>query len=430
MPSVRIPPGACVVLVGPSSSGKSTWAATAARRNRLSCGLVLSSDHLRGELYGDPNVQARDHSDLFGILHQKLDVRLGRRLTTIVDATNLLAADREPIVRAARRHAAPLFAVRFDVDTQTIADRNARRTPPLPPKAVARQVGRFQSECSPERLTSEGFTVLPRDVEAVWLPDTHDGTSLAGPFAVVGDIHGACDDLEKVDRTIDERYGDILRVYVGDVGHKGPRSADAYQLVLDQVDDGRALLVNSNHGRADADKIGRMLDDGLYVTDVARHLRAKADANPKARMVANVAGLAEELAARRDGELLARRIVRHQRTTPAHLLLHGGDLAVTHGGMLPDLLGDTSGHAEKVMLYGTPSGTDEQGRPAERDSWVSDYLEAGRSRRLPQVVYGHITYDRVRDTGLTVGIDTGAGDGGPLTAVVWNGGVVDTIASR
>ena len=74
-----LPDPALVVLVGPSGSGKSAWAAERYRREE-----VVSSDALRGVVGSGPHdLDASD--DAFDLLERVVDARLGRGLTTVVD---------------------------------------------------------------------------------------------------------------------------------------------------------------------------------------------------------------------------------------------------------------------------------------------------------------------------------------------------------
>ena len=96
--NVVIPELCLVALVGPSSSGKSTFAA-----EHFLASEVLSSDAFRLMLADDENDQAITPA-AFEALHFVAGKRLDGGRLTVVDATNLQPHAREELVRLARQH--------------------------------------------------------------------------------------------------------------------------------------------------------------------------------------------------------------------------------------------------------------------------------------------------------------------------------------
>jgi protein phosphatase len=77
-----------------------------------------------------------------------------------------------------------------------------------------------------------------------------------GPFDIVGDVHGCCDELEELLRllgyVVDEagawRHPDGRRpVFLGDLVDRGPRIVDTLKTVMAMVRAGVALCVPGNH---------------------------------------------------------------------------------------------------------------------------------------------------------------------------------------
>lgn len=116
-----IPESSLVLLVGPSGAGKSTFARTHFRPTE-----IVSSDDLRAWVADDPDDQGAS-ADAFRILALVLNGRLRRRLTAVVDATNLRARNRRQLVSLAARHAVPVVAVVFDFADDVYFANNARR---------------------------------------------------------------------------------------------------------------------------------------------------------------------------------------------------------------------------------------------------------------------------------------------------------------
>jgi hypothetical protein len=248
--------------------------------------------------------------------------------------------------------------------------------------------------------------------------------SPTSPIAVIGDVHGHKDALERLLCDLHRQHPGVRLAFVGDIGHKGPDSVGAYRRVLDLVDAGEAALVASNHGAADARHLGRMLDRGYNVVETAVMLYRQAEPLPHHATLWHVARLAGSLAGTADGEELAERIVASQRSAPLQLSLDGGEAMVVHGGITVETFGAAGRRAQQVCLYGTPTGRDGEGLPVDRDSWVADWCAArDQDRRLPFVFYGHITYPEPRLTDHTCGVDTGCGSRAEatLSAAVWSG---------
>ena len=80
---MRLPAACLVVVVGPSGSGKSHWAAANFRPE-----VIVSSDALRAMVGADENDQ-RAGPDAFEMLDLVLERRLARRLFTVVDTLGL-----------------------------------------------------------------------------------------------------------------------------------------------------------------------------------------------------------------------------------------------------------------------------------------------------------------------------------------------------
>jgi hypothetical protein len=249
--------------------------------------------------------------------------------------------------------------------------------------------------------------------------------SPTSPIAVIGDVHGQLGALERLLADIERTHPDARLAFVGDLGHKGPDSVGTYRRVLDLIDAGVAAVVASNHGVADAQHLGRLLDRGYNVADAATVLYRQADPLAPHATLRHVARMAGDLAGVADGDELAERIVVSQRSAPLQLHLDAGTAVVVHGGVTPETFGSVSRRARQVCLYGAATGRDDQGRPIGRDSWVPSWCGAReQDRQLPFVFYGHITYPQPRLTAHTCGVDTGCGSSDPaaaLTAAIWSG---------
>ncbi len=170
-PTIAVPDPSLVLLIGVTGAGKSTFAARHFEPTQ-----VLASDAFRALVADDATDQTAT-ADAFELLHLAVDRRLARRRLTVVDATNVLASARRPLLDAARRHGVPTVAIVFDLPPAVSASRNAVRSGRVVPHAVhQRQVRALRRSLL--ELPAEGFA-------AVWLlhsPDAIDRTrvGLAG----------------------------------------------------------------------------------------------------------------------------------------------------------------------------------------------------------------------------------------------------------
>ena len=148
-PVLRLADPTLVVLVGPSASGKSSWAA-----EHFAPDQVISSDRLRA-LVGESEHDLSASADAFDLLEQVVATRMGRRLTTVVDTLGLETARRRGWVDLAARHRIPCMAVPFDTPAAECRRRNAARDHRVPQAVLAQQF-RTYAEVRDE-LDEEGF---------------------------------------------------------------------------------------------------------------------------------------------------------------------------------------------------------------------------------------------------------------------------------
>jgi predicted kinase len=118
---ITLPDPALVLLVGPSGAGKTTFAEAHFRPTE-----IVSSDHARAMLTDDPGDQGAS-AEAFRIVTTLVNGRIKRRLTTVVDATNLRAANRARYRAQAARYGVPAVAICFDLPVDAYHARNVRR---------------------------------------------------------------------------------------------------------------------------------------------------------------------------------------------------------------------------------------------------------------------------------------------------------------
>jgi protein phosphatase len=403
---IDIPDFALIVLVGSTGSGKSTFAARHFRPTE-----IISSDHCRGLVSDDETDQAAT-ADAFDLVRAIAEKRLKNRRFTVIDATNVRAADRKDWVTLARRwHALPVALV-LDPGIDVCIERNkARPDRPFGPQVVQRMVseirrglGGLQREGFRQvwRLTSaEAIDAATVERRPLWTDKRDD----AGPFDIIGDVHGCGDELEALLRQLgyavdwqgsgDGRAVTVTpppgrkAVFVGDLVDRGPRTPDVLRIAMSMAAAGTAHVVNGNHDR----KLARWLE-GRDVK-IAHGLQQSIE-QIEAEGVAFKAATKPFL----DGLL-------------SHVWLDGGKLAVAHAGLKAEMVGRASPAVREFALYGETTGeTDEFGLPVRLD-WATSY------RGSTAIVHGHVPTLEAEWVNNTICIDTGCVFGGKLTALRW-----------
>ncbi|HEX7035908.1 MAG TPA: AAA family ATPase, partial [Pseudomonadales bacterium] len=262
---LTIPDLSLVLLIGASGAGKSTFA-----RKHFGRYEVLSSDECRGLVSNDENDQAAT-TDAFEVLHYIAAKRLERGHLTVVDATNVQAEARRPLVALAREHDVLPVAIVFDLPERVCQERNAaRQDRDLKPHVVRRQIGDLRR--SLRGLGREGFRHVfvlrsAEEVEAAEIvrqPLWNDRRDLGGPFDIIGDVHGCLDELvallRKLGYAVEATTGADGRpifvvepppgrtaVFLGDLVDGGPDTPGVLRLVMGMVEAGTALCVPGNH---------------------------------------------------------------------------------------------------------------------------------------------------------------------------------------
>ncbi|MGO9902320.1 MAG: polynucleotide kinase-phosphatase [Solirubrobacteraceae bacterium] len=398
--TIDIPDPSLVVLIGPSGSGKSSFA-----RAHFAPTEVISSDFCRGLVADDENDQAAT-ADAFAVLHFIAGRRLAQPRFTVVDATNVQREARRLLIELAKQHDLFPVAIVLDMPEAICQERNQSRPDRnFGPHVVRNQ--RSQLHKSLKGLQREGFRRVwvlrsPDDVKAAEIeraPLWTDRRSEHGPFDVIGDIHGCYAELAGLLRELGYQVApdgsevtppDGRRaIFVGDYGDRGPDTPAVLKLVMSMAEAGTAICLPGNHDI----KLVRKL---------------------KGRDVQITHGLAETLEQLKSEPDEFRDEIRDfLDKLVSHVVLDDGKLVVAHAGMKQAYQGRSSGRVRDFALFGETTGeTDEFGLPV-RLQWASEY------RGAAAVVYGHTPVAEPEWVNDTINIDTGCVFGGRLTALRW-----------
>jgi protein phosphatase len=403
---IELPDFSLIVLIGSTGSGKSTFAAKHFLPTE-----VISSDYCRA-LVSDSETDQGVTGDAFDLVREIAGKRLKNRKLAVIDATNVRPADRKSWIELARQwHALPV-AIVFDPGIDVCIERNKTR----PDRAfggqvvqrmvseVRRGLGGLQREGFRQvwKLTSvESIDTATVTRQPLWTDKRND----AGPFDIIGDVHGCAEELQTLfsklgyqlewsddhgERTVAVKPPEGRKaIFVGDLVDRGPNSPDVLRIAMSMTAAGTAYAVQGNHDR----KFERWLA-GRKVT-IAHGLQQTID-----QVEDQDRGFRQTLPKFLDG-------------LRSHVWLDGGRLAVAHAGLKEEMIGRGSGAVREFALYGETTGEiDEFGLPVRAD-WAASY------RGSTTVVYGHTPVVRADWVNNTLCIDTGCVFGGKLTALRW-----------
>jgi protein phosphatase len=417
--NITIPELALVVMVGASGSGKSTFT-----RQHFLPTEILSSDACRGLVSDNENDQAATN-DAFDVLHYIAAKRLAAGRLTVVDATNVRAEDRKPLITLARQYHVLPVAIVLNLPEQVCRDRNQQRPDrQFGAHVVQRHVQNLRR--SLRSLQREGFRHVHvisslEEINAAVIerqPLWNNRKFEQGPFDIIGDVHGCCDELEQLLQTLGYQSVESINaaqsdaaqtnsdfwqfplykhpqgrkvIFLGDLVDRGPRILDTLKLVHNMVAADAALCVPGNH---DIKLLRKLKGKNVKVNHGLEQTLAEIEAVPADQREGAIAALRQFL----DGLV-------------SHFVLDDGKLVVAHAGMKAELQGRGSGQVRDFALYGETTGEiDEFGLPV-RYNWAAEY----RGRAM--VVYGHTPVPEPEWLNHTIDIDTGCVFGGKLTAL-------------
>lgn len=426
---LTIPELSLVVLIGASGSGKSSFA-----RKHFKNTEVLSSDVCRGLVSDHENDQSAT-KDAFEILHYIAAKRLAVGKLTVIDATNVQPEDRKYLVQLAREYHCLPVAIVLNLPEQLCHERNQQRSDRNFGSHVIRRQSKSLKQ-SLRHLQREGFRHIHilnslEDVDAAIIerqPLWNNRKSEHGPFDIIGDIHGCCDELEALLKQLgyeknltDQKvalnpdsplllgegqgershtnWGDITYthpqnrkvIFLGDLVDRGPRILDTLKLVHNMVAAGTALCVPGNHDM----KLMRFL--------LGKKVKISHGLD---KSIAEIDALSKEVR-----EKFAKEIANFIDSLVSHYVLDNGNLVVAHAGMKEAMQGRGSGKVRDFALYGETTGeTDDFGLPV-RYNWAAEY----RGKAI--VAYGHTPVPEPEWLNGTIDLDTGCVYGGKLTAL-------------
>lgn len=243
---ISIQIGSLVLLSGAPGAGKSTAC------QDLPSELVLSSDGLRQAFFGLAKTWvdgyaadrplATDDRLIFSTLENVVRARLKTGLTTIVDATLISDKERKPFAMIAEELGVPVQVIIFNPPLERVQRQNQQRRCRVPKAVVAKFCDRIQLDSQWPFTLTTGDVTLSVDIPTI--PDTVN-------LDVIGDIHGLADTLQTMllklgyDSALNHPNGRQL-CFLGDLVDRGPHSLEVLDLVMKAVAKGH-YCIRGNH---------------------------------------------------------------------------------------------------------------------------------------------------------------------------------------
>jgi protein phosphatase len=398
MKEIRLPEISLVLLIGPSSSGKSTFA-----KKYFLPTEIISSDYCRA-LVSDSENDLSANDAAFELLHFLAAKRLKVGKLTIIDALNLRKEDRARLVQLAKDNYALASAIVLETPIRKLFDRHeTRRDREFSKQVLQKQFDDFKR--SMRTIDREGFSYTyfidpEEEIKIVRQSLWNNKKNEKGPFDIIGDIHGCFDELQalllKLGYTISlkedghysvEHWDKRKVIFLGDLTDRGNKTAETLRLVMDMVRSGQAFCILGNH------------DDKLNKYLCGKNVNTAHGLDKTIQQLANASN-----DFRKEVKDFTNALI-------SHYVLDEGKLVVAHGGLPEEMHGRASASVRAFCLFGETTGeTDEFGLPV-RYNWAKNY------KGKAMVVYGHTPVPEAEWLNNTINIDTGCVFGGRLTAL-------------
>jgi polynucleotide kinase-phosphatase len=398
MKEIKLPEISLVLLIGASSSGKSTFA-----KKYFLPTEVISSDYCRALVSDNENDLSATNA-AFELLHFLAAKRLKLGKFTVIDALNLRKEDRAKLVQLAKDNYALAAAIILETPIRKLFDRHETRTDRNFGKNVLeRQFDDFKR--SMRTIEREGFSytyfINPEEEITIYRqPLWNNKKDEKGPFDIIGDIHGCFDELLEllsklgysISQTEDGHFEvqnpeNRRAIFLGDLTDRGNKSPQVLRLVMDMVKTGKAFCIAGNHD----DKLNKYLN--------GKNVNA---AHGLEKTIQQLATASNEF---------KKEVKEFLNGLIAHYVLDDGKLVVAHGGLPEEMQGRAAAAVRAFCLFGETTGEiDEFGLPV-RYNWAKNY------KGKAMVVYGHTPVPETEWLNNTINIDTGCVFGGKLTGL-------------
>ncbi len=456
---LKIPELSLVVLMGASSSGKSSFA-----KKHFKATQIISSDTCRGLVSDDESSQEAS-GDAFDLLHFLVEKRLKRGLLTVVDATNLQAESRRRLIGISKKYHFASVVVALDIAEKTLLERHRNRTDrDFSDRVIQNHHRDFRTSLRGlDREFKYAFVLREREMDTAFFminPTWNNKKTITGPFDIIGDVHGCFEELmellEKLGYKIElnslktlenaentEGVVSELKTSLRSTKQKNEElnSADSE---LDAQNERVRHSLNSDVKSNDSEEfkkytiqnpegrtavfVGDLVDRGPNSPEVLRLVMQMCEEGKAWCVVGNHDDKLKRFLDGKDVKInhglettveqlktetadFKKKANRFLSKLISHYVFDDGKLVIAHAGLREDMQGRMSGAVRSFCMYGETTGEiDAFGLPV-RINWAADY------RGKAMVIFGHTPVPTAEWLNNTMDIDTGCVFGGKLTAL-------------
>ena len=222
---IKLPEIALVLLIGPSSAGKSTFA-----KKYFLPTEVISSDFCRALISDDEN-NLEVTPDAFELLHFLAAKRLKQGKLTVIDALNIRKEDRAKLVQLAKDNYALAAAIVLETPIKKLMERHGNRTDRnFGRNVLEKQYDNFRRSLKSIRREGFGyvyFTDPGQEHNIVRQPLWNNRKQEHGPFDIIGDIHGCFTELQDLLAKLGRARSAAGGSGPGPARRRSPRAASA-----------------------------------------------------------------------------------------------------------------------------------------------------------------------------------------------------------
>lgn len=421
---ITLLPNSCVVLIGPSHSGKSTKAIEI--KNYLeSIGKtcqIISSDNYRRELLHLPKDAPIPTSTGFAIsevafkkLKADLDFYMSHPCNTdvvIIDTTGLDKSFREDIARIAKDQSYANIAIVFQLSKNTLFDRVYGEADEVSHKKfyIEKQLTRLKEKVLPffnkhDYISTYRIDDKKKDgIEFEYKDSTRVLTLSEGKYAIYGDIHQQVNSFENLYAQAEEK-GYTNHIILGDYLDKDDEESllKTIKSIYKKWKTRRLEIINANH----EEYVYRHLKDPNY----------KFERNSETEYFTSL----EYLVKPENSEYRYMFMEMHESAYDYALIKNERNFGyITHSPCLEKHLGKHSPKSLKMMRNTRFFQDDENGAPKKAIELLGPIIEEASSNK-PLHIFGHVEIGKDFHVYKNkIGLDTGCVSGGHLTVMLYD----------
>lgn len=162
-PAIRVPAG-LVVLVGPPTSGKTSFVRALIARRQIDAEAVVSTDEIRAEFFGTSPAEAESGAAdalIFEERDRRIAVRLAAGHSAVAESTNVTPQARARLIAIAGLFDASVTMLRFDPDVIDLLQQHTERgRTDLTAADIRAYAAVMTREAGADQLRSEGATAV------------------------------------------------------------------------------------------------------------------------------------------------------------------------------------------------------------------------------------------------------------------------------